>query len=101
MSGRREWVGRGWGGKSEWEGEGIGGRACVGVKGMCVRIISFNFFFTSQRLPALPEKIFTRLDKLTRQHRVQEWVSGCGCGVCVGCVWGGCGIGVVGEKVCT
>ena len=37
MSGRREWVGRGWGGKSEWEGEGIGGCACVGVKGVGVK----------------------------------------------------------------
>ena len=44
-------------------------------------VYEFNLFYTSQRLPALPEKVFTRLDKLTRQHRVQEWVSGCGVGV--------------------
>ena len=70
--------------------------ACMcGCEGeVCVRIISFNFFFPSQRLPALPEKIFTRLDKLTRQHRVQEWVSGCGRGVGMMWVWGGYGVDV-------
>ena len=68
------------------EGGGCEGDVCVRI----VRIVSFNFFFTSQRLPALPEKVFTRLDKLTRQNRVQEWVS-------VGVVWVWCGhdVGVV------
>ena len=64
----------------------------------------FNLFFTSQRLPALPEKVFTRLDKLTRQHRVQEWVSGSGCGVgvaqeCVGeKVW--CALEIFSSLLC-
>ena len=64
---------------------GCEGGGCEGD--VCVRVVRFNFFFTSQRLPALPEKVFTRLDKLTRQNRVQEWVSRCGCGVGVVWVW--------------
>ena len=70
------------------EGGGSEGDVCVRI----VRIVRFNFFFTSQRLPALPEKVFTRLDKLTRQNRVQEWVSGCGRGVGMMWVWGVCGV---------
>ena len=54
---------------------------------MCVcvcqndKLIEFNLLYTSQRLPSLPDKVFTRLDKLTRQNREAEWVSGCGVSV--------------------
>ena len=49
---------------------------------------SILFINSSHKLPALPDsevsgKVFTLLDKLTREHRVQELVSGCGCGCAV------------------